>query len=194
MVKMKRQKTLFWFGLLLLVSLTFGCVRWEGVQPLPENLCNAASGTPSSAPEAIAQPTQAAAELLITTTEVPVQSQGSSSVVEKIISIAIGEIGTCGDKAHSRYGSNIDGDWCATFITWVSRQAGASFSHSKKANPSPGDKVLYDFGNYGHVDIVVSVNPEKNTFTTVGGNVNDCVAILERPLGSSEVVGFYAPR
>jgi hypothetical protein len=102
--------------------------------------------------------------------------------------------------------------WCADFVMWVYKTAGASTAGADAAaksfinygsrhrtwhlaHPSPGDAVVFDFG---HVGIVAAVH--DTTVTYVSGNTRNPEtgrddAVLEKtvPRSWSEILGYAGP-
>lgn len=98
------------------------------------------------------------------------------------------------------YTQGRDEEWCADFASWIYNQAGYPINPGAKEGnvpakdgiksigeagerfefhavgsytPSPGDMVLYDHDSsptVSHVNIVVSVNTNKNSMEVIGGN------------------------
>ena len=111
-------------------------------------------------------------------------------------------------KYQSSIGLNSGDSWCAAFVSWVVKQAGAtSFQGgyvpdwvneataggsnlSVAASPVPGDLVAFDWvehlDRWEHIGVVRTVNAD-GTFTTVEGNTSD-------PGGSSDYGVYSHPR
>jgi hypothetical protein len=102
----------------------------------------------------------------------------------------------------SAAGSPGPGPWCAYFVSWCARQAGAPigpggsgfgsvdavWAWAEQAGrtsqqPRPGDLVVWD----EHIGIVEAVLPD-GSIQTIEGNTSDTVARREHPV--SGVVGF----
>ncbi|MEW2166067.1 peptidoglycan-binding protein [Streptomyces sp. NPDC007084] len=130
----------------------------------------------------------------------------------KILSVASAEVGTTEGSARANsYGSAVglslstnDYAWCATFVSWVGKQTGATsyrntyvsgwvkqaragnYHLSVTSSPQPGDIVAYDWnggndftGGHEHIGIVRTVS--GSSFTAVEGNTGN-------PNGSGEGV------
>lgn len=102
--------------------------------------------------------------------------------------------------------------WCADFVSWVFKQAGAPVGAGGKGEdytvamkqwaqgegrwrakdhvPKPGDIVFYDWQNDGKVDHVALVEKVNGrSITTIGGNEDGAVRRQERPLNTN-IAGF----
>ena len=121
--------------------------------------------------------------------------------------------------------TGVDGDWCAMFTSWVANEAGlidaSIVPHSaavrvKRAwfqergqfhlmgsgiDPEPGDLMF--FHPWSHINIVVDVDLEARTVTTVGGNeglsstrpyfLGSRVTRVVRPMNGGGLHGFARP-
>lgn len=148
---------------------------------------------------------------------------------EKILEIARGEIGTKEFPADSNrvkynnayYGREVSGSnylWCAVFVWWVFREAGASslfygggktaycptlMSYHKKqavnGNYQPGDVIFFNFAgkkNAAHVGICESWDGAHVTTidgNTGSGNEANGGAVLRRRRSKKYIVGAYRP-
>lgn len=148
---------------------------------------------------------------------------------EKILEIARGEIGTKEFPANSNrvkynnayYGREVSGSnyaWCAAFVWWVFREAGASElfygggktaycpslkSYHKKQAVSgdyrPGDVIFFNFSgkkNAAHVGICESW--DGSSITTIDGNTGNGNeanggAVMRRKRAKKYIVGAYRP-
>ncbi|MGW0965007.1 peptidoglycan-binding protein [Streptomyces sp. NPDC002516] len=150
----------------------------------------------------------------------------------KILDVAAAEVGTVEGSARANsYGSAVglslstsDYAWCATFVSWVARQTGASsyrntyvsgwvkqaragnYHLSVTTNPQPGDIVAFDWnggndytGGHEHIGIVRTVSGGAG-FTTVEGNTgnpnggSDGVYVKSRSTNSGYDVLFIRVR
>lgn len=106
--------------------------------------------------------------------------------------------------------------WCADFVSWIFRQAGAPLGHGGRGDdytitmqkwareagryrtasqhvPQPGDVAFYDWegdGAVDHINIVESV--QDGHMVTIGGNESDSVRRHVRDMRSSTIVGFMS--
>lgn len=116
-----------------------------------------------------------------------------------------------------KYSDGIDEPWCADFVSWVFREAGAPFTGGSSGGwriagvdavqawftkdgkfspkgtqaPQPGDIAIFNTGSGdypSHVTIVVSVS--GNTFETIGGNESDTISNRTHNLNASYLTGF----
>jgi peptidoglycan hydrolase-like protein with peptidoglycan-binding domain len=149
----------------------------------------------------------------------------------KILDIAEAEVGTVEGSARANsYGASVglslstsNYAWCATFVSWVAKQTGASsyrnsyvsgwvkqaragnYHLSVTPNPQPGDIVAFDWdggsdftGGNEHIGIVRTVSGAS--FTTVEGNTGnpngggDGVYVKSRTTNSSYDVVFIRVR
>ena len=149
------------------------------------------------------------------------------ATAEKILEIARSQIGTRESPANSDnvkyntvyYGREVSGKfpWCAVFVWWVFREAGASdlyyggdktaycptlmFFHKKQkvTNYRPGDIVFFNFSgrsSAGHVGICESW--DGTYITTIDGNTGSASednggAVLRRRRHKKFIVGAYRP-
>lgn len=149
----------------------------------------------------------------------------------KILSVAAAEEGTVEGSARANsYGSAVglslstdDYAWCATFVSWVGKQTGATtyrntyvsgwvkqaragnYHLSVTSSPQPGDIVAYDWnggndftGGHEHIGIVRTVS--GSSFTAVEGNTgnpnggSDGVYVKSRSTNSNYDVLFIRVR
>ncbi|MET9561766.1 peptidoglycan-binding protein [Streptomyces tauricus] len=149
----------------------------------------------------------------------------------KILDVAEAEAGTVEGSARANsYGSSVglslstsNYAWCATFVSWVAKQTGASsyrnsyvsgwvkqaragnYHLSVTTSPQPGDIVAFDWdggsdftGGNEHIGIVRTVS--GSSFTTVEGNTgnpngdNDGVYVRSRATSSGYDVVFIRVR
>lgn len=148
---------------------------------------------------------------------------------EKILEIARGEIGTKESPAGSNkvkyntayYGREVSGSnyaWCAAFVWWCFREAGASKLfygggktaycptlknfHKKQAvkgDYKPGDVIFFNFSgktNAAHVGICESL--DGSYITTIDGNTGsgneaNGGAVMRRKRSKKYIVGAYRP-
>ncbi|MFJ9706406.1 peptidoglycan-binding protein [Streptomyces sp. NPDC101234] len=150
----------------------------------------------------------------------------------KILDVAEAEAGTVEGSARANsYGSAVglsmstsDYAWCATFVSWVAKQTGATsyrntyvsgwvnqaragnYHLSVTTDPQPGDIVAFDWnggndftGGHEHIGIVRTVS-SGSSFTTVEGNTSnpdggsDGVYVKTRSRNSSYDVLFIRVR
>ncbi|MFF7072026.1 peptidoglycan-binding protein [Streptomyces pseudovenezuelae] len=150
----------------------------------------------------------------------------------KILDVAAAEAGTVEGSARANsYGSAVglslstsDYAWCATFVSWVAKQTGASsyrnsyvsgwvkqaragnYHLSVTTDPQPGDIVAFDWdggsdftGGNEHIGIVRTVSG-GSSFTTVEGNTSnpnggsDGVYVKSRATNSGYDVVFIRVR
>lgn len=150
---------------------------------------------------------------------------GSGAVGQRMVQLAQQEIGvheTSGNNDGTRIreyrtatagAENSPGPWCAYFVSWLARNAGAPIGANgngtgyvptleawgKQTNryqefgqgqPQPGDIVIFDWGGDGtpdHTGIVESVGTD-GTIHTIEGNSSDQVARRTHP--RSDAIGF----
>jgi peptidoglycan hydrolase-like protein with peptidoglycan-binding domain len=149
----------------------------------------------------------------------------------RILDVAEAEVGTVEGSARANsYGSSVglslstsNYAWCATFVSWVAKQTGASsyrnsyvsgwvkqaragnYHLSVTTSPQPGDIVAFDWdggsdftGGNEHIGIVRTVS--GSSFTTVEGNTgnpngdNDGVYVRSRATNSGYDVVFIRVR
>ena len=100
------------------------------------------------------------------------------------------------------------GPWCAYFVSWAAREAGAPLGESGQGfgrvddvwawaeragkavpagtgSPQPGDLIVWD----EHIGVVESVKPDGSV-TTVEGNSSDRVARRDYGPGANGAIGF----
>ncbi|WP_051900092.1 peptidoglycan-binding protein [Streptomyces aureus] len=150
----------------------------------------------------------------------------------KMLDVAAAEVGTVEGSARANsYGSAVglslstsNYAWCATFVSWVAKQTGASsyrstyvsgwvkqaragnYHLSVTSSPQPGDIVAFDWnggndytGGHEHIGIVRTVSGGSG-FTTVEGNTgnpnggSDGVYVKTRSTGSGYDVLFIRVR
>ena len=150
----------------------------------------------------------------------------------QILTVAEGEVGVVeGSSRANSYGTAVglslstsNYAWCATFVSWVAKQTGATsyrntyvsgwvnqaragnYHLSVTTSPQPGDIVAFDWnggnnytGGHEHIGIVRSVS-SGSSFTTVEGNTgnpngsNDGVYVKTRSTASSYDVLFIRVR
>ncbi|MFC8363556.1 peptidoglycan-binding protein [Streptomyces griseorubiginosus] len=161
----------------------------------------------------------------------PPSSPAPGGGYAKMLDVAAAEVGTAEGSARANsYGSAVGLSlstsgyaWCATFVSWVAKQTGATsyrntyvsgwvkqaragnYHLSVTSNPQPGDIVAFDWnggndftGGHEHIGIVRSVS--GSSFTTVEGNTSnpngggDGVYIKSRSTNSSYDVLFIRVR
>lgn len=110
---------------------------------------------------------------------------------------------------------NIPGPWCAYFVSWLAREAGAPigaggngtgyvptleawgkqegrFVERGAARPAPGDIVIFDWGRDGtadHTGIVERVDADGRVHT-IEGNASDTILRRTYPADSSSITGY----
>lgn len=135
----------------------------------------------------------------------PPSSPAPGGGYSKILDVAAAEVGTVEGSARANsYGSAVglslstsNYAWCATFVSWVAKQTGASsyrntyvsgwvkqaragnYHLSVTTDPQPGDIVAFDWnggndytGGHEHIGIVRTVSG-GSSFTTVEGNTSN---------------------
>jgi peptidoglycan hydrolase-like protein with peptidoglycan-binding domain len=135
----------------------------------------------------------------------PPSSPAPGGGYSKILDVAAAEAGTVEGSARANsYGSAVglslstsNYAWCATFVSWVAKQTGATsyrntyvsgwvnqaragnYHLSVTTNPQPGDIVAFDWdggnnytGGHEHIGIVRTVSG-GSSFTTVEGNTGN---------------------
>ncbi|WP_243659751.1 peptidoglycan-binding protein [Streptomyces sp. BK205] len=161
----------------------------------------------------------------------PPSSPAPGGGYAKMLDVAAAEVGTAEGSARANsYGSAVGLSlstsgyaWCATFVSWVAKQTGATsyrntyvsgwvkqaragnYHLSVTSNPQPGDIVAFDWnggndftGGHEHIGIVRSVS--GSSFTTVEGNTSnpngggDGVYVKSRSTHSSYDVLFIRVR
>ncbi|MFI1412154.1 peptidoglycan-binding protein [Streptomyces sp. NPDC020707] len=161
----------------------------------------------------------------------PPSSPAPGGGYAKILDVAEAEVGTVEGSARANsYGSSVglslstsNYAWCATFVSWVAKQTGASsyrnsyvsgwvkqaragnYHLSVTTSPQPGDIVAFDWdggsdftGGNEHIGIVRTVS--GSSFTTVEGNTgnpngdNDGVYVRSRATNSGYDVVFIRVR
>jgi len=161
----------------------------------------------------------------------PPSSPAPGGGYAKMLDVAAAEVGTAEGSARANsYGSAVGLSlstsgyaWCATFVSWVAKQTGATsyrntyvsgwvkqaragnYHLSVTSNPQPGDIVAFDWnggndftGGHEHIGIVRSVS--GSSFTTVEGNTSnpngggDGVYVKSRSTNSSYDVLFIRVR
>ncbi|WP_314409220.1 peptidoglycan-binding protein [Streptomyces kroppenstedtii] len=161
----------------------------------------------------------------------PPSSPAPGGGYAKILDVAEAEVGTVeGSTRANSYGSSVglslstsNYAWCATFVSWVAKQTGASsyrnsyvsgwvkqaragnYHLSVTTSPQPGDIVAFDWdggsdftGGNEHIGIVRTVS--GSSFTTVEGNTgnpngdNDGVYVRSRATNSGYDVVFIRVR
>ncbi len=142
---------------------------------------------------------------------------------EKLLEVARGQIGTReatdhNDGAVTKYPAAFGRGtekWCADFTSWVSHQAGGTMNEpytpnvvkelknqglwKGKANPEPGDLVLFDWNHDkvpDHIGLVETVN-DDGTIGTIEGNTDNpdtgIDGVWRRERNLSTVLGFGSP-
>ncbi len=150
---------------------------------------------------------------------------GASSVGARMVQLAQNEIGVqesppgSNDAPRIREyrtatagAENQPGPWCAYFVSWLARQAGAPIGANgngtgyvptlaawgqqtgrfvgASATPQPGDIVIFSRGGIpGHTGIVENVGMDGRVHT-IEGNSSDRVARRDYAAGSSEIIGY----
>jgi peptidoglycan hydrolase-like protein with peptidoglycan-binding domain len=162
----------------------------------------------------------------------PPSSPAPGGGYAKILDVAAAEVGTVEGSARANsYGASVglslstsNYAWCATFVSWVAKQTGASsyrnsyvegwvrqaragnYHLSVTTNPQPGDIVAFDWdggsdftGGNEHIGIVRTVSG-GSSFTTVEGNTSnpnggsDGVYVKNRSTSSGYDVVFIRVR
>ena len=113
----------------------------------------------------------------------------------RIVDIARKEIGK-GEQFKNNYGKDVfkytNGKqlpWCAAFVSWTLHKAGKNTPYTLSAKnylnigkrvskPKPGDLIVFNRKNGGHIGIVESV--EQEIITTIQGNTGDYPAKVKR--------------
>jgi cell wall-associated NlpC family hydrolase len=147
----------------------------------------------------------------------PTQAPANGSTVDKMLAEARSHVGYREGAGNKNKFSTAMGRpaeaWCADFVSYVAKQAGAKTVNTASAqgiadqlakqgrwkgrsNPQPGDAVTFNWSGSGgranHVGIVESVF-QKNGQTyirTIEGNSGDAVRYREYPANSRVINGF----
>lgn len=147
-------------------------------------------------------------------------SPSSGNVAETIVAIARAELAKNvkeWDKNALKYTNGNKWAWCASFVSWVYKEAGVPFTGGQdggwlipavvnmkawfekngtyfevgKGDPQPGDVAIYLGSTYSHVNIVEKY--EDGKMTTIGGNQSNRVTrypawkVSEHPM---DLIGF----
>lgn len=148
---------------------------------------------------------------------------------DKIIKLARSQLGVKEDPPGSnwgpeikKYGGHAGWKWCALFVTWVWRKAGAIdfkeastwnlwqtakkkgwFIAKGEIDPmllKPGTALLFQYkdaaGRWlrrGHINIILEVTDGGESFRTIGGNQPHAVTIRTDRLSNRNIVGFIDP-
>lgn len=161
-------------------------------------------------------------------TVIPIDA-GERVTAEKILDIARGELGVKEEPAGSNtvkyntayYGREVSGSdysWCAAFVWWVFRQAGASdlyYGGNKTAycpalmahhrgqqvtDYRPGDVIFFNFsGKAGAAHVGICESWDGTTITTIDGNTGtdnetNGGAVMRRRRAKRYIVGAYRPK
>jgi hypothetical protein len=149
---------------------------------------------------------------------------GISSSASSIVEIAFRELASGASEANGQYLKYTDGNayaWCASFVSWVLREAGKPFTGGdaggwllpgvdgletwfrannkfidKTQTPQPGDIAIFNTasGAYpSHVVIVVAVDVQKGEMTTIGGNESNKIGVKTHSLSASYLTGYGRP-
>lgn len=163
-------------------------------------------------------------------TVIPIDG-GDNVTADMILNIARGELGVKEEPAGSNtvkyntayYGREVSGStyaWCAAFVWWVFRQAGASFlyygggktaycptllSYHKglgegvHGNYRPGDIIFFNFsGGSGASHVGICERWDGTTITTIDGNTGtdneaNGGCVMRRRRAAKYIVGAYRP-
>jgi hypothetical protein len=116
-----------------------------------------------------------------------------------------------------KYTEGADEEWCADFVSWLYNQAGYPLRtgdkwrvnnvgqvgdigkqgqlftyHSESSYiPKPGDMVIYNGGE--HINMVVAVNTNNHTVTTIGGNQGNIQANNMSKVTKNTVDKYFGP-
>lgn len=140
----------------------------------------------------------------------------SNASAQKIVQLALQQVGNSGEKYQTAAGLSTVDAWCAAFCQWLLNQCnilpenvGASLcaddwaeAAQKKGyiqmassgyTPKAGDFMFLNYNNdvladITHICIVVSV--DGNSITTVDGNWNNKVAKVSRNINDSEICAY----
>lgn len=143
------------------------------------------------------------------------QSQ-QSAIRQKIVEIAVAELGNGYSKYCTWWGASYRFEWCACFVSWCAEQTGVlntcimkSISCTEQSDwfkskgwwqgasyvPRPGDIIYYDWYGNGpeHVGIVETVN--GTTITVIEGNYSDTDSVARRTITTSYqyIYGYGTP-
>ena len=143
------------------------------------------------------------------------QSQ-QSAIRQKIVEIAVAELGNGYSKYCTWWGVSYRFEWCACFVSWCAEQTGVlntcimkSISCTEQSDwfkskgwwqgasyvPRPGDIIYYDWYGNGpeHVGIVETVN--GTTITVIEGNYSDTDSVARRTITTSYqyIYGYGTP-
>ncbi len=154
-------------------------------------------------------------------------SFGSSGAGARMVALAQREIGVGETTANNESprireyrtattgAENTPGPWCAYFVSWLAREAGAPigaggngtgyvptleawgrqegrYVDAAAARPSPGDIVIFDWGRDGtpdHTGIVERVDPDGRVHT-IEGNASDVVKRRDYDADSKSIRGY----
>lgn len=118
-------------------------------------------------------------------------------------------------RAATAGAENTPGPWCAYFVSWLAREAGAPigaggngtgyvptleawgkqedrFLEHGTGRPNPGDVVIFDWGGDGvpdHTGIVERVDPDGRIHT-IEGNASDTILRRTYPADTSHITGY----
>jgi len=173
----------------------------------------------SSSSSTFASALQSAMGTTATAATAPVTSVSGNSVGARIVAAASGEVGQAEQPPGSNNSPRIaqyraatagnpgPGPWCAYFVSWAARQAGApvgdqgqgfgsvdalyawaqragrAYTSNSGRTPQPGDLIVF----HEHIGIVESVDA-NGQIHTIEGNSSDQVARRVHP--PSDAVGF----
>ena len=146
-------------------------------------------------------------------------NQSQITIRQKIVEIAVGELGNGYSKYCTWWGASYRFEWCACFVSWCAEQAGVlntcimkSISCTEQSDwfrskgwwqgagytPRAGDIIYYDWdpeeGNgTDHVGIVETVN--GTTITVIEGNYSDTDKVARRTITTSYqyIYGYGIP-
>lgn len=160
-------------------------------------------------------------------TVIPIDG-GDNVTADKILNIAQGELGVKEEPAGSNkvkyntayYGREVSGSsyaWCAAFVWWVFRQAGASglyyggektaycptlLAHhrgQKVSDYRPGDVIFFNFsGKSSPAHVGICESWDGTTITTIDGNTGtdneaNGGTVMRRRRNKKYIVGAYRP-
>lgn len=120
------------------------------------------------------------------------------------------------DGSYFKYTGGLAAPWCAYFVSWIFKEAGKpleggpipavvgilalaqekNWYHAKDEPgfiPQPGDIAIYNEDKMpypSHVNIVVSYDPAKREFTTIGGNESNTIKQASWSLDLPGLTGF----
>jgi len=145
-------------------------------------------------------------------------SENTVNYVERLIAIAMGELGTKEVNTYTKYGDWFKNgygsyDWCNMFVSWCANQAGIPnsiipresgvastrswfekkglFKYKEEYTPKRGDLIIFLSEGASHIGIVTGVKDGR--VYTVEGNTSNMVAERNYPLEYKTITGYATP-